>query len=542
MPPPSDHIRTDRPANPACDGADDLDHAARSASVAPRPEISDPSASPPRAPNADLPSPEVATDIVALPDDDPIASKPAFDFDDHPASTAGETAASATPEIFEAESIIEQVDLVQEHSLPIRVWLGACSGIEWLFGVGCVLIALAVMASIPIVQFFSLGYLLEASGRVSRSGQLRNGFIGVRRAARAGSLVLGTCVVLLPAQFAAEMYASAKLIDPTSGVVTGWRIGLFVITGLVITHVLLAWYCGGKLRHFFWPILAPLFFMTWSVRRLVASQALRPLIGPVVGRISPRLLHDLTTVPALTDWFPPAIFLAGIRQGRLFQVARDAVWEFAVDLRPQYYFWLGLRGFAGAFVWLFVPILLMMATTNLDLENVEASQGVGALAGLTGSILLAIVLLYLPFLQAHFAAERRFRAFFEIAQIRQLFRRAPIAWTFALLVTLAFALPLYLLKIETVPSELLWALSLVFVVFGFPARLVMGWAVGRARRHERPRHWLIRWLASFSELPIIGFYVFFVFFTQYYVWNGASSLLEQHAFLPPVPFLGLLGG
>jgi len=413
---------------------------------------------------------------------------------------------------------------------------------EWVFGVVCMWIILAVVASIPIIQFFSLGYLLEASGRVSRSGRLRNGFIGVRPAARAGSMVLGTWIVLLPAQFASNMWTSAKLIDPTSEIVTSWRIGLFVITGVMVAHALLAWSCGGKLRHFFWPVLAPLFFMTWSIRRIVASEAMRPLVVLVVGKVSPRLLHDVTTVPALTDWFPPAIFLAGVRRGRQFETARDTIWEVAVMLRPQYYFWLGLRGFAGAFAWLFVPIVLMIATTKLKLDNADAAQGLGLLAGLTGSFLLSIVLLYLPFLQAHFAAERRFGAFLEIGRVRQLFRNAPIAMTFGLLITLAFALPLYLLKIETIPSELLWALSLVFVAFGFPARLAMGWALGRARRRDDPRHFLSRWLSSFTEVPIIGFYVFFVFFTQYYVWSGARSLLEQHAFLPPVPFLGLFGG
>jgi hypothetical protein len=445
-------------------------------------------------------------------------------------------------QIYAAESIIEQVDLVEEHSLPVRFWFGVCSVMEWMFGVVCMLTILAVLASIPIVQFFSLGYLLEASGRVSRSGRLRQGFIGVRQAARAGSLVLGTWLVLLPAQFASKMWSSAKLIDPTSDIVTAWRIGLLVITGVTVAHALLAWSCGGKLRHFLWPILAPLFFMTWSIRRIVASEMLRPLIVLVVGKISPRLLHDITTVPPLTDWFPPAIFLAGIRRGRQFETARDAIWKIAIGMRPQYYFWLGLRGFAGAFAWLFVPITLMIATTKLNLANADAAQGLGVLAGLTGSFLLAIVLLYLPFLQAHFAAERRFGAFLEIGRVRQLFRSAPIALTFALLITLAFALPLYLLKIESVPSELLWALSLVFVAFGFPARLVMGWALGRARRRQEPRHFISRWLSSFVELPIIGFYVFFVYFTQYYVWNGAWSLFEQHAFLPPVPFLGMIGG
>ena len=38
-------------------------------------------------------------------------------------------------------------------------------------------------------------------------------------------------------------------------------------------------------------------------------------------------------------------------------------------------------------------------------------------------------------------------------------------------------------------------------------------------------------------LPVVGFYVLIVFFTQYTAWYGKWSLYEQHAFLLPVPFL-----
>ena len=70
-----------------------------------------------------------------------------------------------------------------------------------------------------------------------------------------------------------------------------------------------------------------------------------------------------------------------------------------------------------------------------------------------------------------------------------------LAWFFALLVTLAFALPLYLLKIEPPPRELWWTLTIFFIVFIYPARLLTGWAVGRAMHHHKPRHFVFRWLA-----------------------------------------------
>ena len=40
-------------------------------------------------------------------------------------------------------------------------------------------------------------------------------------------------------------------------------------------------------------------------------------------------------------------------------------------------------------------------------------------------------------------------------------------------------------------------------------------------------------------LPVAAFYVLIVFFSQFTAWRGVWSLYEQHAFLLPVPFLGL---
>jgi len=182
---------------------------------------------------------------------------------------------------------------------------------------------------------------------------------------------------------------------------------------------------------------------------------------------------------------------------------------------------------------------MVVGTTKLPLDSPGAAQGLGALLGLAGSFLLALLVLYLPFLQAHFAAENRFAAMFEIGHVRRLFRRAPIAFWFSLFVTLLFALPLYLLKVAVIPREVVWLPSLVFVAFIYPARFITGWAVGRARHHDGPRHFLFRWLSRFGGIPVAATYALVVYFTQYTSWHGSWSLLEQHAFLVPVPFLSL---
>lgn len=440
--------------------------------------------------------------------------------------------------LFDAE-LADAEPLDSTRSWPFRVWFGTCRAVEWLFGLLCMVIGLGVAASIPLLQFVSLGYLLEISGRISRSGRLRDGFLEIRQAARVGSLLLGTRLMLLPLQMVAELRYSATVFAPDSGIARGWEIGQSVATWVMVAHILLAWYCGGRLRHFFWPLLAPIFFAMWLGQRIVSGAAGMRWIRVPLQKISPRLLRDLTTVPSLNEWFPPAIIWTAIRRGRVYAQARDAVWEFVAGLRLPYYFWLGLRGFVGAVIWLFAPILMIICTTKLSLANPQAAQGLGAILGLVGSFLLAAVILYLPFVQAHFAAERRFGAMFEVKAVRQLFRQAPIAFWFSLLVTLLFALPLYLLKVAVIPREVVWLPSLVFVAFILPARFITGWAVGRARHHSDPRHFLFRWASRLAGVPIAATYVFIVYFTQYTSWYGSWSLFEQHAFLVPVPFLSL---
>jgi hypothetical protein len=350
---------------------------------------------------------------------------------------------------------------------------------EWCFGLVTLIVGLSVLAATPILQFASLGYLLEASGRIARSGRIRDGFIGVRLAARAGCIVLGTWLMLLPVRLISSLAYSARIIDPDGTVARRWNIALIILTILTGLHIVVAVSRGGRLRHFLWPFTNPI----WLIRRL---------------------------------W-----------RGGYYAEARDAVWEFVAALRLPYYFWLGVRGFAGAMAWLFLPITLLALGTRVPILD------------LPGTLLLWLVLLYVLFLQGHFAAENRFRACFEIGSVRAQFKRAPWAFALAFFFTLLFAVPLYLLKIEIVPREAAWLPSLVFITFMFPARLLTGWALGRARQRDTSRHWFFRWTGRLSMIPIAGFYVLIVFLSQYISWHGIWSLYEQHAFLLPVPFFSM---
>lgn len=377
--------------------------------------------------------------------------------------------------------VAELIERVPVASPPVGFFRRAArliaSVTDWMFGAVALIVGLSFLATYPLLQMLSLGYLLEASGRIARTGRLRDGFVGVRKASRVGSMVFGAWLVLLPLRLVSTLATSARLIDPDSRAARGWSIALLALSVLAVVHIIGACWRGGRLRHFVWP---------------------RPI----------RMLKAL------------------FRRGA-YSETRDAVWNFVTGLRLPYYFWLGLRGFVGGLVWLFVPISLLAAG--------QKAPPVGFL----GALALMWVLLYLPFVQARFAAENRFRAQFQVSEARKLFRKAPVLFWLSLFCTLLFALPLYLLKIEIVPREAAWLPSLLFVVFIFPARLLTGWACGLARRRSKNRNFFVRQAARVAMLPVVAFYVFIVFFTQYTSWHGVVSLYEQHAFLVPVPFLGL---
>lgn len=360
-----------------------------------------------------------------------------------------------------------------------RLGRAIASFFDWIFGAIALTIGLAVLAATPVAQLLCLGYLLEASGRVARTGRLRDGLIGVRKASRLGSVVVGVSLFLIPLWVVSASAASAEIIDPGGLASRRSRAAVIVLTVLAALQIVAACARGGRIRHFFLPFGNPF----WIVRK--------------------------------------------VRQGGAYATARDAVLDFVATLRLGHYWRLGLLGFLGTAAWLIVPATLMAAGRRTPV------------LGFLGAILLGVVVMPLPFLQTRFAAEGRFRVFFSLRHIRRRFIRAPWAFVIALLASLVFAIPLYLLKIEIIPRETAWLPSIVFLGFIFPARLLTGWAYGRSLRRWPPRHWVFRWSGRLAMLPVAFVYVLFVFLSQYTAWRGALSLYEQHAFLLPVPFLGL---
>ena len=156
-----------------------------------------------------------------------------------------------------------------------------------------------------------------------------------------------------------------------------------------------------------------------------------------------------------------------------------------------------------------------------------------------------VVLSWVPFLQANLAAQNRFGAMFEVKRVAGLFRSAPLAWLVTMLITLTLALPMYLFKIALPPRDAMWLETTVFIMSIYPVKVLTGWVFHRAQARAERKPTGFRWLfgrvflplASMGLfVPLMAFYVFLLFFTQFIGEHGKGVLFEHHAFLLPAPF------
>ena len=295
--------------------------------------------------------------------------------------------------------------------------------IEWFFGVASMICLLTLCAAIPLLQFITLGYLLEISANIVRQGKVRAGFVGIRKAARIGGLLLGTTLVWMPAFQVSGIFHDAQIVLADAEQLQPFGINLTIVILITISYTLWAWIRGGKLRHFLWP--APMRFFRTVLKRDTYLQAVQ------------------------------------------------GFWEFIDSLQLKALFTLGFRGFLGAAIWLLLPILLCIGGTLFP-------AGLRGISTLLGFPMLAIVLIYLPILQTRFAVENDFNTFRDIKSARAIFKRAPIALWISMLSVWAFALPVYLAKIQLTPREVFLLPTVIFVIFAWPSRMLMGWAYGRA--------------------------------------------------------------
>lgn len=417
------------------------------------------------------------------------------------------------------------------------VWL-----VRSLFGIASLVLLLAVIAAVPGVNILALGYLLEVEGRMARTGKLQDAFPLVDLAPRLGSIVLGIWAFVFPLRLLSFAAADARLIDPGSAADIGMHIVVPVVAMIVAVHICLALSRGGSLWTFIWPLATPLAVLAaiplalltvaLMAKFVVLGLAFVVLATVLLIRRNSRAwliarLKKLFVVP----FIPVRQFVTDLRRLRTAEYwtqASTAVRDFIAALRLKHHFLLGLKGFIGAFLWLFIPTLLFAATTK--------TEGGPIIVTIFGGILLMIVLSWVPFLQAHFAAENRFGAMFELRKVRNLYLNAPFSWLITMLVTLTFALPMYLFKVALPPSDAMFLETIVFIVSIYPLKVLTGWAYHRAVARERRAFVGLRWLTRVVMVPLLALYVFLLFFTQFIGQHGKLVLFEHHAFLLPGPF------
>lgn len=368
---------------------------------------------------------------------------------------------------------------VQHASLQWYMWpfwlLGRCWDLVSL----CVL--LAVVAAAPVLQFASLGYILFAAGRLANGQPWRTALPGLRSAGKLGTFAMLAAISWIPVYVLTDLAYSAQLLDPNSWSARGWRMGAFVVAAMWVVHVGWAAMRGGRWWHFIWP--APIKFV-------------------------------------LTIWRPT-----------YWSQTADNLYDFTISLQFPKLWWLGARASAGALLWTCVPVSLMII--GLRARNMEAAP----LFGVIGAIAMTAVMLYLPLLQVRMAAKNRFMEVFNVLAIRQSFMRAPWFCALGLFVLCGLAIPLYLLRIEPTPSELVWAPSLVFVALMLPAKLLIGAALGYAEKREKLRHWMLRWTAFTIVTLSVMTYVGALYIAQFIAWQGAFVMYFQHALLVPAPLI-----
>lgn len=362
-----------------------------------------------------------------------------------------------------------------QHPIKFAFWL-----VRAVFGIVSLIFMLAVIAAVPVVNFLALGYLLEVEARVARTGRFRDAFLLLDVAPRIGSIALGIWLWIIPLRFLGSVRGDAFYIQPGGRAELTINALAPIIAILVAAHLCLALARGGSLGCFFRPLKN----LLWLIKR----------------------------------W----------RNHDYMSYATAGVNDFLQRLRLRHHFMLGLKGFAGTFLWLLIPSALYISGAP--------QAGIRNAGIFFGGVGLMLVLGWMPFLQARFAVTGRWKSLFELRAIRQLFPFAPVAWLIAIVAVYVLSLPLYLTKAYLLPQDLMWLVAVVFIVSIYPAKVVTGWAMHRAIKREKRPWFGTTWICRALWFPLLGVYVFLLFFTPLFAQHGKAAIFEHHALLLPVPF------
>ncbi|MEM6691548.1 MAG: DUF4013 domain-containing protein [Planctomycetota bacterium] len=374
-----------------------------------------------------------------------------------------------------------------------RILIAAYQWFRWViqgvFRTISTVAVLALLAAVPGINFIAFGYLLDVSGKIARGRKLREGLPASETYGYLGLALAGIGVAWIAVQMVVHQQSVATIVNPDSSASNLLRFASIFLATFAMSYLGWVWVRGGRLRHYLWP--APIRFLKEGWR--------------------------------WSTWSDSA----------------DRFWTQTASLEWPRLFWLGLRGFLGTLIWL-IPAIIVMAAVR------DGDTGLAGLIGGLAMLVLAIVMAHLPMLQVQFAADNRLKSLFEIRRVRASFRAAPWAWLVAMFLTLILLpLPLYLLKIEATPAEVVWLPTLFFVAFILPARIASGLAMRRAWRQQEKSEiskWGKRWgLVSRISVRLIMpalilSYLAVVYASQYTSWDGYATWIQQHAVMLPIPF------
>ncbi len=356
--------------------------------------------------------------------------------------------------------------------------------IHLAFGTACLVMVLAILAAIPGLNILTLGYLIDPQRRVAESGRLRDGFPLMVLAPRLGVIVFFSILFLAPIRFQSVRISDAAVIlGPTQPRVLQMLTILQVLQTIVAVHLMLAVARGGTVGCF-----------------------LRPFRNVI--------------------WFLRKIFT---RTGRAEM--SEGTEQVLQLVRPVQHFWIGLKAFAGAVLWLSVPAGLLVAYSAPG-----RTSPVFGLLSFLGGVLMIPVLAWLPQLQVHQAVTGRFRTIFSVRAARRVIRSTPLCWMLTTVLMYVMTFPLYLTKVKLLPADALLVLTPFFIILTYPARILVAWAYHRGMQQTQAAWWPYRWTIKLLMIPLLAGYSGFQFATPLISELGKAAPLENPAFLGPVPY------
>lgn len=427
---------------------------------------------------------------------------------------------------------------------PIR---SAFWAIHVVFGTVCLILILAILAAIPGLNILTLGYLVEPQRRVALSGRLRDGFPMLALAPRFGIIGFMCGLMLISIGiFAAGVSDATIILGESSDAVittTGWlRAGKVSIAITMVLYIASTLHAAGK-RDRDPKVETSIivreireFREAWVVRRVILPMICAFVLLTIAIAVLSQawvvllIIFALSFVGELLRAIVPLLWCLRRREG--WTELMDGIENILRVVKPVHHFWLGLKAFFGAVLWLLIPTGLVVAYSSPG-----RTEPIFGILSFLGVLLLIPVTAWLPQLQVHQAVTGKFRSIFSISAARQVIRNAPFSWMITTILLFVMTFPLYLAKIRLPPADAMWLITPFFIVLTYPTRILVAWAYHRGTfKFEDKANFFLRWGCRLVMLPLLFLHAGFVFFTPAISELGKNAPLEHQAFLGPVPY------